>query len=88
MIIRKKLWFWFGFCLYLDLDDNKIDWEEIYGCFWYVYYYNVFSVLLMLEYIIEIEKISFFFVVLLIVLLLRIFFFIIEIKNIIFLDWR
>lgn len=86
MIIRKKLWFWFGFCLYLDLDDNKIDWEEIYGCFWYVYYYNVFSVLL--EYIIEIEKISFFFVVLLIVLLLRIFFFIIEIKNIIFLDWR
>lgn len=86
MIIRKKLWFWFGFCLYLDLDDNKIDWEEIYGCFWDVYYYNVFSVLL--EYIIEIEKISFFFVVLLIVLLLRIFFFIIEIKNIIFLDWR
>lgn len=86
MIIRKKLWFWFGFCLYLDLDDNKIDWKEIYGCFWYVYYYNVFSVLL--EYIIEIEKISFFFVVLLIVLLLRIFFFIIEIKNIIFLDWR
>lgn len=88
MITRKKPRLWFGFRLHPDSDDNKIDREEIYGCLRHAYHYNVFSVLLTLEYITEIEKISLFSVVLLTVLSLRIFFFIIETKNIISSDWR